>query len=55
MKAIIGFRTADKVWHIKIDGKVHPSDFSSRRDIELWHGAMKEGGLYRDCYLVFDE
>ncbi len=53
-KHIIFFKDRKGVGRIRIDGKVHGSDFKNFADALEWLNTMKEGGLYTDRYLVED-
>lgn len=48
---ILAYPVENGEWRISLDGKDKPTQFSSFRDIQLWHLAMMEGGLYRDYEL----
>ena len=51
---IIFFRDSKGVGRIKIDGKVHGSDFKDFKDAKEWLSTMKDAGLYTDRFLVED-
>lgn len=50
---IQGFEVSPGSWRIRVNGKLHPSTFVSRKDIELWYLNMTQNGLYTGFELTF--